>query len=101
MVPEVTVRFEADITNDSGDEAVIILDGYVKGTESKFPLINPIDIAPETTALGAIVCLLVTPVVGEGGKDFTGRIILLDQLKRKHQTDKHTFKWTGLIERPK
>jgi hypothetical protein len=52
MAPEVTVRFEADITNDSGDEAVIILDGYVKGTESKFPLINPIDIAPETTAFG-------------------------------------------------
>jgi hypothetical protein len=80
---------------------VIILDGYVKGTKSKFPLIRPIDIAPVTTAMRQIVYLLVAPVVGEGGKEFSGRIILLDQLKREHPTDKHTFKWTGPTERPK
>jgi len=34
-----------------------------------------------------------TPVVGEGGKDFTGKVIPIDQFKRSHPTDKITFTW--------
>jgi hypothetical protein len=98
--PIMQVRFDADITNDSDHEAVLILDGYVEGTKSKFPLISPINIPPATTALMQIVAVFSTPVVGEGGKDFTGRIILGDQFKRKHPSDKTTFKWVGPTERP-
>jgi hypothetical protein len=42
------VRFDADITND-GTEAVILLDGYVKGTKPKVPFMRKIDIPPTTT----------------------------------------------------
>jgi hypothetical protein len=94
------VRFDASITNDSDHEAVIIVDGYVEGTKSKFPLIQPITIAPETMTGREIISVFVTPLVGEGGIDFTGRIILIDQLKRKHPTDKLTFKWVGSLEHP-
>jgi hypothetical protein len=34
--PIMQVRFDADITNDSDHESVIILDGYVKGTNQSF-----------------------------------------------------------------
>ena len=94
------MRFDASITNDSDHEAVIIVDGYVEGTKSKFPLIRPIRIESRTMTEREIICVFVTPVVGEGGKDFTGRIILIDQLKRKHPTDKLTFKWVGPTEHP-
>jgi hypothetical protein len=39
-------------------------------------------------------------VVGEGGKDFTGKVILIDQFKRQHPTDKVTFTWMGSTEPP-
>jgi hypothetical protein len=98
--PVMQVRFEADITNDSDHEGVLILDAYVKGTKSKFPLTSHIEIPPATTMLRNIVGVFSAPVVGEGGKDFTGRIILVDQFKRRHPSDKTTFKWVGSTERP-
>jgi hypothetical protein len=98
--PMMQVRFDADITNDSHREGVIILDGYVKGTKSKIPFMSHIEVPPATTALRQIVGVFSAPVIGEGGKDFTGRIILVDQFKRKHPSDKTTFKWVGSTERP-
>jgi|ERR1700722_2328093 len=98
--PMMQVRFDADITNDSDREGVLILDGYVKGTKSKIPFMSHIEIPPATTALRQIVGVFSAPVIGEGGKDFTGRIILVDQFKRKHPSDKTTFKWVGSTERP-
>jgi hypothetical protein len=98
--PIMQVRFDADITNDSVHEAVLILDGHVEGTKSKFPLMRPINIPPATTVTRQIVAVFGTPVVGEGGKDFTGKIILVDQFKRKHPSDKTTFKWVGSTEPP-
>jgi hypothetical protein len=98
--PMMQVRFDADITNDSNYEAVLILDGYVEGTKSKLPLMSHIKVPPATTALSQIIGVFCTPVVAEGGKDFTGRIILVDQFKRKHPSDKTTFKWVGSTVRP-
>lgn len=98
--PMMQVRFEADITNDSRDESVFILDGYVEDTEPQIPFLNRITIPPTSTAQGEIICVFVKPVVGEGGKDFTGRVILLDQFKREHKTDKVTFTWVGTTDPP-
>jgi hypothetical protein len=95
------VTFAADITNDSHDEGVLILDGYVKGTKPKLPFVSRIEIPPTTTVTTENISVFVTPVIGEGGKDFTGKVILLDQFKRKHPTDKITFVWVGTIEPPK
>ena len=85
--PMMQVTFTADITNDSADEGVFILDGYVKGTKPKIPFTKRIKIPPTTTVTDEVVSVLCAPVVGEGGKDFTGEVVLLDQLKREHPTD--------------
>ena len=92
--------FTADITND-GNESVLILDGYFKGTKPQIPFPNRIAIPPTTTVTGECIAVFVRPVIGEGGRDFTGKVILLDQFKRKHSTDKITFTWVGLTEPPK
>lgn len=94
------VTFDADITND-GDEGILILNGYVKGTKPKIPFRHRIEVPPTTTVTDEIISVFVTPVVGKGGQDFTGKVILIDQLKRKHPTDKITFTWTEPTERPK
>jgi hypothetical protein len=99
--PMMQVRFDADITNDSDHEAVLILDAYVEGTKSTLPFTSHIEIPSATTALRQVVGVFSAPVVGEGGKDFTGRIILVDQFKRKHPCDKTTFEWVGTTEPPK
>jgi hypothetical protein len=98
--PMMQARFTADITND-GDEGILILDGYLKGTKPHIPFPNRIEVPPTTTVTGEHIAVFVRPVIGEGGKDFTGKVILLDQFKRKHPTDKITFTWVGPTEPPK
>jgi hypothetical protein len=98
--PMMQAQFSADITND-GSEGVLILDGYIKGTRPRLPFRERIEIPPTTTVTGNNIAVFVLPVVGEGGKDFTGRVILIDQFKRKHPTDKITFTWAGSTEPPK
>jgi hypothetical protein len=98
--PMMQARFTADITND-GDEGILILDGYIKGTKPKLPFPDRIEVPPTTTVTGENIAVFCTPVVGEGGKDFAARIILIDQFKRKHPTDKITFTWVGTTEPPK
>lgn len=98
--PMMQARFTADITNDSDDETVVILDGYIKGTKPQIPFTARIKVPPTTTVTDENIAVFVRPVIGEGGKDFTGKVILLDQFKRKHPTDKITFKWVGPTEPP-
>jgi hypothetical protein len=99
--PVMQVRFDADFTNDSDHDALLLLDAYVEGTHSKLPFMSVIKVLPTSTNLREIVSVFCTPVVGEGGKDFTGRIIFVDQLKRKHPSEMTTFKWVGTTEPPK
>ena len=98
--PMMQARFTADITND-GYEGILILDGYIKGPKPKLPFPDRIEVPPTTTVAGKNIAVFCTPVVGEGGKDFVGRIILIDQFKRKHPSDKITFTWVGPTEPPK
>jgi hypothetical protein len=93
-------RFTADITNDSDDETVVILDGYIKGTKPQIPFRSQIEVPPTTTLTGEHIAVFGRPIVAEGGKNFTGRVILLDQFKRKHPTDEITFNWAGPTEPP-
>jgi len=98
--PMMQVRFDADITND-GNEGVMLLDGYVKGTKAKMPFIRKIRIPPTTTITDEIISVFVEPIVGEGGKVFTGKLVFVDQLKRKHYTDKTPFTWVGTTDPPR
>jgi len=99
--PIMQVRFDAHLTNDSEREAILILDGYVEGTTSTLPFGSHIEVPPHTTVFRQLVVVFCMPVVGEGGRDFTGRIVFVDQLKRKHRSDVTTFKWAGTTEPPK
>lgn len=99
--PIMQVRFDADFTNDSDREGIVILDAYVEGTKSRLPFMSHIQIPKTTTTFRQIVGVFCAPVVAEGGKDFTGRVIFVDQLKRKHRSDKTTFTWVGTTEPPK
>jgi hypothetical protein len=98
--PMMQAQFSADITND-GNEGVLILDSYIEGTNSKLPFRECIKVPPTTTVTGENIAVFVSPIVGTGGKDFTGRVVLIDQFKRKHKTDKITFTWAGTTEPPK
>ena len=60
------IRFDADIAND-GHEAVLILDGYAKGTKAKLPFAQPIQIPPTTTVTRQIIAVFVEPIICEGG----------------------------------
>ena len=97
--PMMQIRFDVDITND-GHEPILILDGYAKGTKAKLPFIHPIQIPPTSTRIRELISVFVEPIIGEGGKDFTGKIVFRDQLKRKHVTDKTTFTWVGPTDPP-
>jgi hypothetical protein len=89
--PTMQVGFDADFTNDSDHDALLLLDAYVEGTRSQLPFMSVIKVPSTSTNLRETVGVHCTPVVGEGGNDFTGRIIFVDQLKRKHKSDKTTF----------
>jgi hypothetical protein len=71
-------RFSADITND-GNEDVLILDGDIEGTTPQIPFTERIDVPAGETVMGENIFVFGEPVVGEGGKDFTGKVILPDQ----------------------
>jgi hypothetical protein len=81
--------FMADFTQDGDDESLLLIDGYVKGTKPwvKNPS-DPITIKPgELVRSQYINGIFVSPVVGEPGKNWTGRIIFLDQFHTKYKTD--------------
>ena len=86
--------FIADITNDHDEDTLAILDDYVPGAKPAIPFRDRVNI-PTTTTQEEHVALFVTPVVREAKQDFTTRVILIDQFKRKHWTDKVTFRWAG------
>ncbi len=95
------VRFTADITNDGNEGVLVWGGGYVKGTKPRVSFHLDMEIPPTSTVRRQHIALFVAPIIGKEGEDFTGRVILIDQFKRKHTTDKVTFAWIGPPEQPK
>ena len=50
----------ANITND-GDEGILILDGYLKGTKPQIPFPNRIEVPPNTTVTGEHIAVFRRP----------------------------------------
>lgn len=98
--PIMQATFACDITNDDHHEKVIIIDAYIKGTKPCLPTRGYTEIAPASMKARQQFATFCRPVLGEAGKNFTGRVVLLDQFKRKHLTDKIEFVWHGPTERP-
>jgi hypothetical protein len=98
--PRMSVMFSADLTNDDHREKVFIIDAYIKGTKPTIPFIRKVEVPAATMVPRVPFHVLVSPVVGKGGENWKGRIILIDQFKRKHLTDKIEFEWHGTTECP-
>ena len=88
------VTFVADINHDDTKHALVIVDAYPQGTKAQLSMIDKFTLPPETIVTQRIA-MFVSPVVAETGKAWTGRIILVDQFKRKYKTDRATFRWVG------
>jgi hypothetical protein len=94
--PLMQMMFMADFTHDDPDQTVILVEVYLKGTKPKFHFQDPVDIDPEELVTPNFnVHFMVTPVIGEEGKSWTGRIYFIDQLHRTYKTKKVEFKWAG------
>lgn len=87
------IRLAADFAHDGLKESLIIADMYPKGTRSwkafdQF-MIRPGDFSRKTCVL------FVRPIIAEKGKDWTGRLVLVDQFKRKYKSDVFRYTWVG------
>jgi hypothetical protein len=83
----------ADFTHDGPREALIIVNAYPEGSKAWHPF-EKFDI-PTHHLIEEHPSIFANPVVGQKGKDWTGRIIFVDQFGRKYKSPKHTFKWAG------
>jgi len=88
--PLMQVRFAADLTHDDPKESLIIVDAHPDGTKLVLPF-DKISVPPHNLR-EVLVAVFVQPVLQVKGKDWTGRIIFIDQFGRKYKTQKHTFR---------
>lgn len=90
------VGFVADFTHDDPTQTIILVDAFPDGTRSELRLFDYITIPPEELVrLRHHLWRMVTPVVGEEGKNWKGRIVLVDQWKRKYKSKEFEFMWVG------
>jgi hypothetical protein len=94
--------FMADFSHDDEKHSLLLIDAYIKGTKPWVGNGNdPVKIEPCHLIRDRYINgILVTPVVGEPGKNWTGRIIFIDQFHRKYNTDRQEFVFTGPKEHP-
>jgi hypothetical protein len=85
---------QVSVTHDDPKIALVIIDAYPVGTTTQVPAMSEFDIPPQTMVKERIVSI-AGPMIGEKGKPWTGKIVLVDQFLRKYKTRKVTFKWAG------
>jgi hypothetical protein len=93
LQPVMQVVFTADYTHDDHAEGLIIIDAHPEKSQPWHPF-EKFDIRPGQLRENRIA-IFAQPVVGEKGKDWTGRIVFVDQFGRKYTTQSNTFKWAG------
>lgn len=94
--------YRADFSHDDDEQALLLIDAYIKGAK---PWIDsnsdPIKIPPKQLIRAEhIYGIFLHPIVAEPGKNWTGRIIFVDQWHRKYKTDKVEFVFHGPKEQP-
>jgi hypothetical protein len=91
------IGFMADITHDDPRQTLILIDAFPEGTRSKFHFHNRIVIrAEELVSPEYQIWMMVTPVVGKEFSNWNGRIVFVDQFKRKYKSeDTFEFMWGG------
>lgn len=94
--PLMQMMFMADFTHDDPDQTIILIEAYLKGAKPKFHFQELIAIdAEELVTPRYNVHFMVTPVIGDEGKDWTGRVYFIDQFHRAYKTRKVEFRWAG------
>jgi hypothetical protein len=91
------IGFMADFTRDDPRQTIILMDSFPEGARSELPFQNYIEIPPEEIVTPQYqVWMMVTPVVGTEGKNWKGRIVFVDQWKRKYKSkEKFEFTWVS------
>jgi hypothetical protein len=91
------VGFQADFTHDDPEQTLILVDAFPESTHAKYPFRDSITIeAEELVEPEHQIWMMVTPVVGEEGKNWKGRIVFVDQFKRKYKCkEEFEFMWAG------
>jgi hypothetical protein len=87
------IVFWANFNHDDPTQTLVITSAYPQGTTPHVGVMT-FTIPPETM-VNEQVLAIVSPIVGEKGKDWTGKIVLVDHFQREYQTKKITFKWVG------
>lgn len=91
----------ADFTHDDPDRTLLLTGAYIKGTKQWHGFIEPIEVPPQELITPQYALpVFVHPVVAKIGETWRGRIIFLDQFKRKHKTDQIEFRFVGPKEYP-
>ena len=93
------VHVMADFNHDDPKETIFVMDVYPEGTQNRIPGFAQFSIEPTEVVTNQIVSF-ATPVIGEKGQPWKGRIVLVDQFQRKHKTRKATFRWGGQAKPP-
>lgn len=91
--PAMQVVFTADFAHDDPRGALFIVNAYPLKAQSWYPF-EKFNLNPGQVRQNRIT-LLAQPVIGEKGRDWTGRIVFVDQFGRKYKTPKNRFKWVG------
>ena len=89
----------ANVNHDDPDNALVIMDVYPAGTHSQINKTCVVVIPPNTMVRDQLSAL-VTPVIGKRGQDWEGKLVLVDQFHRKHETQKIKFKWVEPTQMP-
>jgi len=86
------------ITHDDPEQTVIVMDAFPEGTKT-YKLSERIAIPPGEP-VDHVISALVTPVVGTPGQTWTGRLVLVDQFRRRHKTEKIAFDFWDPLNPP-
>jgi hypothetical protein len=78
------------------------VDAFPEGTRSEVQFNNYIEVPPEELVTPECQAwMMVTPVVGKEGTNWKGRILFVDQWKRKYKSkEKFEFMWVGKNSAP-
>lgn len=86
-----------DLTHDDDRQAIIIVNVYPEGTKNRIPSLSQFRIAPRKMLSHCQLLSLAVPVVGQKGKPWTGKLILVDQFERRYKTKDATYRWSGPV----
>lgn len=88
------IHLTADFTHDDDKQTLLIVDVHPEGAQSRVRLSELCIRSGELLSHLQLVSFAV-PVIGDKGKPWTGKLVLVDQFERQYKTKRATYRWTG------